>query len=298
MGRPLYSHRQRASLPRDVEVIDEPVWTSFRELMLLGLKNQSFARAFPRSCGNCKNVIGTNEEMFEHFLKIEIPRLDSAWKYSVAPVPDASTLLDLIEIMFRHVSKPEIRSIRTSRCRHRSFVVSDVEAGRVMFTATTNFILDRERLGFYLDEEGQIKRVGAPVLSELITEAEFNTDDEDLDELLGAARNKFISRDLTVRREGLEKLWDAWERLKTLEPGKDKKSSVTALLDQVAEGPMRERLETEARELTDIGNQFMIRHSETDRHSLDDDRHVDYLFHRMFSLVYLLLDGTGRVGRR
>ena len=121
--------------------------------------------------------------------------------------------------------------------------------------------------------------------------------------MLKTARDKFISRDSEVRKEGLDKLWDAWERLKTLEiPGLkrlDKRASTTALLDRVADGPMRERnpLETEAKELTEIGNKFSIRHSETDRHPIEDDRHVDYLFHRMFSLVYLLLDGTGRVGR-
>jgi hypothetical protein len=67
-----------------------------------------------------------------------------------------------------------------------------------------------------------------------------------------------------VRRESLEKLWDAWERLKTLEPGKDKKASTTALLDKVSSEPMfRAYLEHEATRLTEIGNTFMIRHTES-----------------------------------
>jgi len=37
---------------------------------------------------------------------------------------------------------------------------------------------------------------------------------------------------LDVRRESLEKLWDAWERLKTVEPGGDKKAQAKALLDK------------------------------------------------------------------
>ena len=32
MDRPLFSHRQRASLPRNVEMIDEPTWVSVKEL--------------------------------------------------------------------------------------------------------------------------------------------------------------------------------------------------------------------------------------------------------------------------
>jgi hypothetical protein len=75
------------------------------------------------------------------------------------------------------------------------------------------------------------------------------------------SRQKFLNRSLNVRRESLEKLWDAWERLKTVEPGKDKKASAKALLDKAAVEPnFRNKLEQEARELTDIGNTFMIRH--------------------------------------
>jgi hypothetical protein len=49
------------------------------------------------------------------------------------------------------------------------------------------------------------------------------------------------------------------------------------------------RLEKEAKELTAIGNQFDIRHHETDKIPLRESSHVDYLFHRMWALVYLLL---------
>jgi hypothetical protein len=56
--------------------------------------------------------------------------------------------------------------------------------------------------------------------------------DETLDELLETAREKFLNRALNVRKQGLEKLWDAWERLKTIEPGKDKKAQATAILDK------------------------------------------------------------------
>ncbi len=41
--------------------------------------------------------------------------------------------------------------------------------------------------------------------------------------------------------------------------------------------------------LTKIGNTFQIRHSETSQVSLTRDAHVDYLFHRMFALIWMLL---------
>lgn len=90
----------------------------------------------------------------------------------------------------------------------------------------------------------------------------FNTGDLILNELLSTAREKFLNRDLKVRREALEKLWDAWERLKSLSDPADKKKSVKILLDRVtAEPNLRERVEAEARQLTEIGNNFFIRHT-------------------------------------
>ncbi len=65
----------------------------------------------------------------------------------------------------------------------------------------------------------------------------MTTGDDVLDALLEAARHKFLNRSLDVRRESLEKLWDAWERLKTVETGKDKKVSAKALLDKRQPNP-------------------------------------------------------------
>ena len=48
-------------------------------------------------------------------------------------------------------------------------------------------------------------------------------------------------------------------------------------------------LEAEARELTRIGNDFQIRHSEINKIVINNDPDVDYLFHRLFSLIFLLM---------
>lgn len=93
------------------------------------------------------------------------------------------------------------------------------------------------------------------------------------------------------------KLWDAWERLKTVEPGKNKKESSIALLDRaLAAGGFRDAIEVEAKELTRIGNSFDIRHTETSQEPLKSSEHVDYLFHRLFALIRMLLTLTERGG--
>jgi hypothetical protein len=144
---------------------------------------------------------------------------------------------------------------------------------------------------------GEIVRLAPAVLRESLMTAMFVTGDSELDTLLETARARYVDPDLNSRRESLEKLWDAWERLKTLELGRDKQESVNNLLNRAATEPtFRATLETEAQELTRIGNTFRIRHSETSQIHLQLSEHVDYLFHRMFALIRLLLRTTGRGG--
>jgi hypothetical protein len=119
----------------------------------------------------------------------------------------------------------------------------------------------------------------------------FRTGDGEADRLLEEARRLILS----PRRNALEKLWDAFERIKTLEPGRDKKVQATALLDKTTKGTrLREFLEAEANALTAIGNNLQIRHFETPQEKLENPAEVDYLFHRMFSFIRLILRATGR----
>jgi hypothetical protein len=77
--------------------------------------------------------------------------------------------------------------------------------------------------------------------------------------------------------------------------GGDKKVKVTALLDKTTKGTrLRAFLETEAKELTAIGNSMRIRHSEATQEKVEKSEEVDYLFHRAFSFIRLILRATGR----
>ena len=46
-------------------------------------------------------------------------------------------------------------------------------------------------------------------------------------------------------------------------------------------------------QLTDIGNNFMIRHTEVTKPPITESIHVDYLFHRLFSFIRMLLQANG-----
>jgi len=91
------------------------------------------------------------------------------------------------------------------------------------------------------------------------------------------------------RVHALEKIWDAFERVKTFFG--EKKVSAPELVKLVANGNsgMEKLIGDEAKALTNIGNTFHIRHFETDRIEITDNKHIDYLFYRMSSLIHLFL---------
>ena len=133
----------------------------------------------------------------------------------------------------------------------------------------------------------------------MLAQALFQTGNTQLDELLETARRKFLNHDPAVRREALEKLWDAFERVRTLEPPHDanKKASVVGLLERALPEPnMRARMNDEFLALGDIGNKFMIRHTEVGKIPISSSEDVDYLFHRMFAAIRRVLRATGRGG--
>ena len=293
MTSPLFSERMRPASPRILHQADDVTIQALEAIIdrWIYRANVRFPRS-TNSCFSCNREYSLDFGGLAYIVRTRVPNCGIPKSDDFLPTNDTNAIFDLIELYYRIVSN----FFEFESC---FFDEHDCLANILTknFKSEVNGVLERRKIVFEMSDKGQIQSLGAPILAQTIRKVIFNSGDDELDEILESARDKFISRDPAVRREGLEKLWDAWERLKTIEPGKDKKESATVLLDLVAKGPMRDRLETEAVELTEIGNKFRIRHSETDRHPIEDDRHVDYLFHRMFSLVYLLLDGTGRVGR-
>lgn len=120
--------------------------------------------------------------------------------------------------------------------------------------------------------------------------------DATLDAMLSESVRKFRDPAPGARREAVERLWDAWERIKTLDAS-NKQLSVQLLLDGASREPhFRKLLEDEARALTDIGNQFHIRHFETNRTEIAAVEQYDYLFNRLYALVHLLLFSRSNSG--
>lgn len=89
----------------------------------------------------------------------------------------------------------------------------------------------------------------------------------------------------------VEKLWDAFERVKTVINSKNKSKSVTELINRIShnEKDFIDLFTTECIALTKIGNDFRIRHHETNRIEITRSCDYDYLFQRCSSFVNLAI---------
>lgn len=286
-----FSEREQGERPRESQDIGEIPWGGIQALIQARVEDGSFGATYPDPCPDGAGPIGTNANAFWQAMRAEVPELEQPPWHGMHEHPPATlAILDMIEFCWRAIGKPVQGGYHSFFGHHHlSF---DMAAGRAEFGDAVNRILRRNGLAYELTADGLIVRLAPTVLREELAATYFRTGDAELDRMLETARRKFLSPDEATRREALETLWDAWERLKTLGDGPDKKAQITALLDATAGAgspKFREALEKEARELTGIGNALQIRHSETNQERLTDSKHVDYLFHRLFSMVHMIL---------
>ena len=108
--------------------------------------------------------------------------------------------------------------------------------------------------------------------------------DVDLKELIENAENFYASGD---KQSATEKIWDAFERMKTYYIGLNKRDSVNRIINNVGQGDNDyfQLFDGEFRKLTEIGNTYRIRHHETDKKNIDDERYYDYFYLKCISLI-------------
>jgi hypothetical protein len=292
-----FSEREQGERPRNQEELNGVVWAGLQTEISARINDGSFGASYPDTCPDGGGPVGTDQLAFWKALHARIPSLEQMpWLHAVQEPPPIHDLMDMIEFCWRSVGKPAKGSYHSYFKHHH--LEFDVEQGRAEFEEVINEIFRRNGLAFTLDEDGRIQRLVPTVFREALALATFTTGDTMLDCMLEDARQKFLSSSESVRREALEKLWDAFERMKTLEPGTNKAAQAKLLLDKAAGagGPkFRESLEVEALALSKIGNTFHIRHSETNQEPLASSHQVDYLFHRLFAFLSLLLRATQRM---
>jgi hypothetical protein len=291
-----FSDREQGPRPRTEETISPAVWGGVVALVQPLITTGAFGSRFPEPCPDGHGPIGTDERALSLAVQAELPGL--TWPLETTDqmgqrfAPDTFVVLDFVEFCHHSVAKPIQGSYHAFFGHHHlSF---DQEEGKDIFRTDINRIFFRNNLAYELDEAGEIVRLAPAVLRESLSSVIFQTGDTMLDAMLEDSRVKFLNPDVAIRREALERLWDCWERLKSLDNPANKKLSVASLLSKAAHDVVfRALLNTEAIALTDIGNSFHIRHSEVTQSAVTDSAHIDYLFHRLYCMIQMLLSKRG-----
>lgn len=172
-------------------------------------------------------------------------------------------LFDVIELQYKFLSKDERKS----------------------FAKLINQTLEDDGVAFCL-KNGQInQRVDTEVYFDLPTE-KMTKLEQGLHDLINEAITKHRQSNSSARRDAVEKLWDALERLKTYY-STNKKHSVKGIISDMSNGNEDFRLlfDAEFNALTEIGNKYRIRHHEIGKIEITDIRYYDYFFNRCLALI-------------
>lgn len=163
---------------------------------------------------------------------------------------------------------------------------------KTAFQAEINTSLQRDNVSFKLNDSGLIEQLAVhEVLTSDIIALSTQIQEPGLRELFDLAIEKHMQPNLQSHKDAVEKLWDVLERLKTYYTDLDKRQSADKIIEDMACGQdaYKTLFSTEFKELTTIGNDFRIRHHETNKIDIVDIRHYDYFFNRCLALIALAL---------
>jgi len=288
-----FSDRENGPRARTNEEIDARTWGGLYAVISGRMDDASVGWRFPEQCPDGNGPCGYDFTNLKLTIEAEIPNI--GLPLSSEEPPETIDALDLLEFVAASVGEPEQGSFHSYYGHHHLSWKRD--EGLARFVADVNRIFSRNGIAFELSEEGQARRLLPSPMQDILAETFFQTGDSETDRLLEAAKRKITSPHMEDRRDALEKLWDAFERIKTLEPGPNKQAQAEALLNHIGtDSKFRKAISEEAKQLTTIGNTFQIRHSETSQEPLKTSDQVDYLAHRMFSFNRLVLKASSRSG--
>lgn len=288
-----FTDREFGERPPVSEEISSRVWGGLYALVTQAINDEAFGYKFPEYCKDGLGACGCDIDQFWRVLAAELPEIQLP--VSEHEPPETPIILDLLEFCARSIGAPHQGSFHSYWGHHH--LTWDRETGLTNFKDSVNKLFQRNGIAFAMSPEGEIHRKLDQTTSQTLTWTYLETGDEVTNELLNTAVQKFLSPKSPDRFDATEKLWDVFERIKTIEDGPNKKIQADTLLDRVAGqgSKFRNLLGEEAKKLTEIGNSFHIRHSETSQERISNLEQNDYLFVRLFSLMKLVLHSTGRV---
>src|ERR1700730_9317911 len=213
MSETYFSDRDRGERPRTAEDVPLTVWAALVDLVDERILDGALGHGFPEFCPDGAGCCGCDSRKLARRLKAEIPDLD--WPLSTDEAQEIAPMMDLLEFCARNIGEPIEGGWHSFFGHHH--LGHDAEAGRAAFRPELDRLFRRNGVAFEMDENGLMHRLAPEGLREALIIGRFQTGDGALDRLLETARSKFLSPKIETRREALESLWDAFERLKTVD---------------------------------------------------------------------------------
>jgi hypothetical protein len=253
---------------------------------------KNFSYDFPDTCPDNEMVCGTDVQLLNAAIKAQIPNMETpiSVKWDEDNDVDKYTLLDFVEFSYSKIVDIN-ESDYHSYFKHYHIFFPGSENEKEKFRTEVNQIFARNGILFYLNSDGMVKRHLPTQLDAVLQNLNVKSKDDRLNELVNLAIENIRKPKEIDRQNALEKIWDAFERIKTFyDP--NKKGSVKTLVSNIAAGTAEfdNLLDTEFKTLTDIGNKYQIRHFEVDKIQISSMKQVDYLFYRMIALIDLCMD--------
>lgn len=296
-----FSDKELTYKDKLVNEITVDVWNGIGVIINKLIASNLLAKDFPAQCPDGNGICGVNEQNLYIAAIAVIPQLKNVLPecghihslpqdyfddpFALNVEEFTYDVLDFIEFIHKHIYDVQNGDYHTF-FKHYELKFPNTTNSRMDFISNVNEIFERNHIGFNLKEDGNIQRV---VVKELVPPYDKKIE-RTFNELLDDAICRFKNPKIEERQIAIEKLWDAFERIKTLLSPANKRESVDCLLDKVAsgEGSIKQILDQECKALTSIGNALQIRHFEIDKVQIKSEEHIDYLFYRMYSLLQLL----------
>lgn len=255
---------------------------------------------FTQNCHNdftASDYLAFNEQTFQNRIKIKIPALFRD-EYNRIKVPstddtyDQYALLDFIEFIAQNI-KDISEGWNNERYRNYWYIVC-LKTSHVFknYQNGINEIFTESGLLYNLTDNKIIERIveNSPLTPE-IEDRTTTIGEKGTRDLLKDAIALYKTPNPVARQDSVEKIWDALERLKTYYTALDKKESAEKIVADMSDGQAvyKTLFNDEFIALSKIGNGFRIRHHETDKVEISDDRYYDYFFNRCLSLIALAI---------
>ena len=293
------SDKKLGEVERTSEEINSVLWNGIISVYESTITDNALSGNFPKNCPDGDGVCGCARDHLHNAIKAEIPSMpissiscnNNTSCHDNDSLPGKYAILDFLEFLHKNIKDPQQIGSYHKFYNHYHYKFLNNGQSTSKFREKINIIFSRNGIVFYLDDDGLIKRTVPESLKKIVTDIRFSTKDNDLNKLLSIAYVKFVLPKPESRIESLEKLWDAFERIKTYYED-NKKTSATTLISTISSGNslFNRHMEKEFKSLTDMGNNFQIRHFERNKVQLKTNLHIDYLFYRMSALIHLCVE--------